>query len=737
MQASADFLKKLTATFLIEAREHVLALGSSLIELEKAGNRDAQLPLVETLFREAHSLKGAARAVNAGAIERACQEIEGTFAGLKSGQSTLSPAALDGLHQAVTAVGRMIDALEAGPPGAEGAGPGAVVASPMPPTPPAMRNENANTVRIVTTKLDAIFVQAEELRGVRLDQAERGLELRSLAGMVTDHDRLWVETMPLMRSLRQQVDAGADAPGLGEGTDAGSLALPARLLELLDRGREQAEAISTRVTDLTRSIANDQRRLDAVAGCLLEEIKKALMLPFENILAGFPKMVRDMAHEAGKEIEFQLRGAGIEIDKRILEQIKDPLVHLIRNSVDHGIEPTAERLRRNKPVPAIVSLVITQTGGRVEITVTDDGAGIDLAAVKAAAVESGLIAAGEAAALGEHEVRQMVFRSGLTTSRQVTAVSGRGLGMAIVEDRVTNLGGTVGIESKAGAGTTVRLGLPSTLATLRGTLVRAVNRDFVVPTANVIRVIRVPRASIRRVENRDSINLDGTTLALVWLADVLGLVSGPITVENAAPLTALVLGQGQLSMAFVVDRVVGEQEVLAKPLGRLLPRVRNLAGATVLGTGRVVPILNTADLLQTAAGCTPATSSVAAAATIQANRLLVVDDSITVRTLLQNILESSGYSVRTAPDGAAAFDALQTGSFDLVISDIEMPRMDGFELTKRIRGQPALAELPVVLVTARETKDDRERGLEAGANAYIVKSSFDQSDLLAVIGKLI
>jgi two-component system chemotaxis sensor kinase CheA len=190
-------------------------------------------------------------------------------------------------------------------------------------------------------------------------------------------------------------------------------------------------------------------------------------------------------------------------------------------------------------------------------------------------------------------------------------------------------------------------------------------------------------------------------------------------------------------MAFVVDRVVGEQEVLAKPLGRLLPRVRNLAGATVLGTGRVVPILNTADLLQTAAGCTPATSSVAAAATIQANRLLVVDDSITVRTLLQNILESSGYSVRTAPDGAAAFDALQTGSFDLVISDIEMPRMDGFELTKRIRGQPALAELPVVLVTARETKDDRERGLEAGANAYIVKSSFDQSDLLAVIGKLI
>jgi len=267
-------------------------------------------------------------------------------------------------------------------------------------TPPAMRNENANTVRIVTTKLDAIFVQAEELRGVRLDQAERGLELRSLAGMVTDHDRLWVETMPLMRSLRQQVDAGADAPGLGEGTDAGSLALPARLLELLDRGREQAEAISTRVTDLTRSIANDQRRLDAVAGCLLEEIKKALMLPFENILAGFPKMVRDMAHEAGKEIEFQLRGAGIEIDKRILEQIKDPLVHLIRNSVDHGIEPTAERLRRNKPVPAIVSLVITQTGGRVEITVTDDGAGIDLAAVKAAAVESGLIAAGEAAALG-------------------------------------------------------------------------------------------------------------------------------------------------------------------------------------------------------------------------------------------------------------------------------------------------------------------------------------------------
>jgi two-component system chemotaxis sensor kinase CheA len=313
--------------------------------------------------------------------------------------------------------------------------------------------------------------------------------------------------------------------------------------------------------------------------------------------------------------------------------------------------------------------------------------------------------------------------------------------MAIVWESVTKLGGTVQLESTAGLGTTVRILLPLTLATLRGTLVRVAHREFVIPTANVARTLRVTRASIKPVEGRDSICLDGTTLALVPLAAVLGLAPSQTTADGTAPLTVVVLDHGRACLAFAVDEVVGEQEVLAKPLGRLLPRVRNLAGATVLGTGRVVPILSVPDLLQTATICTLTTATEtgpgAAGQVVRAKRVLVAEDSITARTVLQAILESAGYEVQTATDGAAAYAALRSATFDLLVTDVEMPRMDGFELTKRVRAEPQLAELPVVLVTARETKEDRERGLDAGANGYIVKSSFEQSNLLEVIGRLV
>jgi len=249
--------------------------------------------------------------------------------------------------------------------------------------------------------------------------------------------------------------------------------------------------------------------------------------------------------------------------------------------------------------------------------------------------------------------------------------------------------------------------------------------------------VRVLRADVRRVENRDSICLDGLTLSLVRLSEVLGIASGQINGDNTTPLTVLALRHGQECVTFAVDQVMSEQEVLAKPLGRLLPRVRNLSGATVFGSGRIVPILNVPDLLRAAAGCTQTTVPSAATQTVRAKRLLVADDSITARTSLQSILESAGFDVQTAPDGAAALNALHTDAFDLVVSDVEMPKMDGFELTKRIRSEPKLAEMPVVLVTAREAKENRERGLDAGANAYLVKSSFDQTNLLETVRRLL
>lgn len=791
MKPNADFLKKLNATFLVEAREHVQALGTGLLELEKAVSRDAQLPIVETLFRETHSLKGAARSVDAGEIERLCQTLEGVFGDVKSGKLALLPKALDGLHRTAAVLDQLIEAFEAGkalPAAAEvaailqqlGTGPGTDTAvrrsktapapeRPMPhkpasaPTPAAIepvagvvsnepaavaatnaskpaaahaQSSAAETVRIATSKLDAIFVQAEEMLGVKLAQAERAFELRVLAGLVAERARLHVEVLPLVRTLRQRIESKVNAPE--RGAAAGSQELQDRLLAFLDQDREHTEAINTSIADLARAVAGDRRRFDTLADRLLEDVKKALMLPFATILTGFPKMVHDLARDADKDVVLNLRGADIEIDKRILEKIKDPLLHLVRNGVDHGIEPPVERTRRGKAPSGNIALAITQAGGKVEIQITDDGAGIDVATVKAAAVKAGVIAVDEAAALNDQDARELVFRSGVTTGREVTAVSGRGLGMAIVQEYVAKVGGTVTIDSTAGAGTTIRIVLPLTLATLRGTLVRVANREFVIPTVNVARVVRIERASVRRVENRDSICLDGVTLAMVRLADVLGLAMGQTAGDGPAPLTVLVLEHAQTRIGFAVDQVIGEQDVLAKPLGRLLPRVRNLSGATLLGTGRVVPMLSVPDLLQSACGCAHTTSGPdMPAETVRARRLLVVEDSITARTLLQNILESAGYEVKTAPDGADGFNKLRAEPYDLVVADVEMPRMDGFELTKRIRAEPNLAKLPVVLVTAREAKEDRERGIDAGANAYIIKSSFEQSNLLEVISRLI
>ena len=765
MQPNPELLKRLTGMFLVEAREHAESLGTGLLELEKAATREAQLPLVEKLFRAAHSLKGAARTVNAGEIERTCHRLEGVFSELKSGKRELAAPVLDGLHKDVAVLGKLIDAVETGPAAAaasaaqptQTANPNPPAPAPapapapvpnrqspignrqseIPPPPAAVRNED--TVRIAISKLDAIFVQAEELLGVKLAQAEHAAEFKNLAGLVAERDRLWAESLPAVRALRQKLETGKDAALREARGAAGSLPeLSARVLELLDRDRELAEEVSTRITDFADNLAGDRRRFDTLVDRLLEDAKKALMLPFATILAGFPKMVRDLAHDAGKEIQFTLHGTETEIDKRILEQIKDPLVHLVRNAIDHGIEPPAERARRRKALFGTITLAISQSGGKVEIQIADDGAGIDLTAVRTAAIQAGAMSAGEAAALKDDEIRQLVFRSGVSTNRQVTEISGRGLGMAIVQEHAIKLGGSVTLESAPGAGTTVRIFLPLTLATLRGTLVRAAQREFgefVIPTVNVVRVLRLKRAEVRRVENRDSISVDGMTFSLVRLAEVLGL--GTTTENRAESLTILLLRHGSSSLAFAVEQVLGEQEVLAKPLGRLLRRVRNLAGATVLGTGRVVPILSVPDLFQSAIGCTETATGGESAEAGSAKRLLVADDSITTRTMLQSILETAGFTVQTAPNGAAALNLLQSESFDLVVSDVEMPRMDGFELTKRIRAEAKLAQLPVILVTAREAAEDRERGLDAGANAYLVKSGFDQSNLLETVRSLL
>ena len=763
-----DFLKKLLATFQIEASEHLETMFSGLLALERETAAEQRMEIVEKIFREAHSLKGAARAVNRAEIESICHGLESLFAGLKSNSVATSPPLFDLVHQVLDALaGLLTSDAQAGKTGkpavaalihrlddaSRGLAPARVEPSPAPApqdappssaparpaaiadagTPLPAQSPGSGTIRVHLAKLDSVMRQTEELFGPRLAAGQHAIELRetgaALAAWKKERARVQPARRSIERSLAQTNKKNGAAKGQPELT---------KLLEYVEAENVFLKTIEGRVAKLERSAQHDHRALSGMVDNLLHDVKEMHMLPFSSLLELFPRLTRELAREQGKQLELVTRGGEIEIDRRILEEMKDALIHLLRNAIDHGIEGPAVREQKGKPPHGTLTIAVShQDSGKVEILLADDGTGIDVAKVKAAAGRLGPLSADEIDKLDEREILALIFRSGFSTSPIITDISGRGLGLAIVREKVDRLGGTIAVETRLDAGTTVRIVLPLTLAMFRGVLVRAGDQLFIIPAASMERVTRVANTDIRTVENRETIPLDGQTVSLVWLSDVLELPRAKG--ESADNAQAVVLGLGVDRIAFRVDAVLAEQEVLVKGLGRQLVRVRNIAGASVLGTGHVVPVLNVPDLMRSALKPAAPHGALASEKTAEAARqsILVVEDSITSRTLLKNILEAAGYNVTTAVDGIDAYTTLKTGAFDLIVSDVEMPRMDGFDLTARVRADKQLSGLPVVLVTALESREHRERGIDAGANAYIVKSSFDQSNLLEVVRRLI
>jgi two-component system chemotaxis sensor kinase CheA len=714
-----SFLQELLTAFRAEADEHVQAIAGGLLELEKADTFERQAPWIETVYREAHSLKGAARAVNRTEIEGICQSIESVFAKWKRGEQRPSAEAIDAIHRSLDALHPLLDGQERPPSGVVPDRPTATATATVEGAVPAPSSE---TVRVATGKLDKLLSEAEEMLAMKLAAGQRVADLRDAAAWFEPWKKEWSKVQPHLRSLRQATERDEDG-------DAG------RIVEFCDWSQTHIRALESRLDAIGKAAKQDRHDTGRMVDGLLDHSKKLLMLPFSTALAILPKLVRDLCRDQGKEADVILRGGDIEVDKRILEEMKDPLVHLVRNCVDHGLEAPSERARLGKPPRGTVSISIVEAeGNKVGIAVADDGAGISPDRVRESAVRRGLVTGEEARLLGDEEAVSLVFQSDLSTRTTVTALSGRGLGLAIVREKVEKLGGRVSIENAPGRGVTFRILLPLTLATLRGVLVEVAGQVFAIPTRNVERVARLAPDDIRTVENRETVSLGGRVLSLARLESVLELTRGAPPPE--APVVVVLLAAGR-QIAFAVDAVRGETEVLLKPLRMPLARVRNVAGATILGTGEVVPVLNVTDLMKSAtlvrAPPRPAPPPVA----VKRKTVLVVEDSITSRMLLKNILESAGYRVRTAVDGVDALTALKTEDFDAVVSDIEMPRLDGFGLTERIRGDRRLADKPVVLVTARESQADRERGADVGANAYIVKSSFDQSNLLASLERLV
>ena len=760
MDKDSVLLKKLMATFKVEAAEHIQAITTGLIELEQAPSAEAETKVVEVIFREAHSMKGAARSVGLKDIENFCQALESVFAALKRQEIASTREILDLLHLSVNVLNELLAGIEENghsldkariralmdrlseavrlrstgeeTPSEEEHPAGLQMAQPGEAFPLSLQPGTTDVMRISKTKLHSIMLQGESFLSVKQTVAQQAAELRAIAAVAQAARKDWQQMPSELREYPWK-NAGNDAAPLPDDKNK-------KALDFFEKQEDRISKIAHDLASLSASADRELRAIGAQVDGFLEELKSVSMLPFSSLLEMMPKIVRDLSHDQGKEARVVALGGDLEIDKRILDELREPLIHLIRNCIDHGIEKPEIRTALEKPRMGTICIEVAHRDGRtIEVRASDDGQGIDHDAIKSSAIKIGVITREEADALDDRQTLDLVFRSGVTTSPIITDISGRGLGLAIVGERVEKLGGVVCCESTRRKGTLFCMLLPLTLATFRGVLVRCADKRFIIPIVGLERTVRVKRDEIKTVENRETLSLDGRTVPFVLLWSVLELPAAGKRDEAHEYTHAAVLSAGMHRIAFGVDEVLGEQEVLVKDLGQLQRRVRNVSGATVLGTGKVVPILNVSDLLKSAVKISSTTRPIALheEAPEAIKSLLVVEDSITSRALLKNILEASGYNVQTAMDGMEAWTALKTGTFNIVISDVDMPRMNGFELTAKIRADKKLAETPVILVTALETREDRERGVDVGANAYIIKSSFDKSNLLEAIKRLI
>lgn len=759
----------LIAMFKSEAGDHLSAINRDLLAVERSSDGSERQVLLESIFRDAHSLKGAARAVGFTHIEAIAHNLESVFGAARRDQIELSSTVCDvlyegldtiaaalsashGLEEAPVDIGDLVERLEMVRQGQIPASPAhkpisqpvkaPVLETPAgqekPATPPTMEKAPAapvtmphsdevpimvdETIRVTISKIEALMAQAGELLVSKISAAQHLADLREL--------RLDMER--IQKELSKHTVGGRLAYEGSRESDRSAV------MEFLAVYHSSLSTLCKRVFALEKRFEGEILRLELATSNLQDGIRRVRMMPFDNVLGGFQRMVRDLARELGKDVVLNMQGATIELDKKVLEEIRDPLMHLLRNAIDHGIEMPAERQEQGKPQRGSVTLTVAHQGSLVSITVEDDGQGIDVQAIRRTALKAGLIGQDELDTLTDQDLMHMTLLPGVTTSRQVTDLSGRGIGLDVVRQKVQDLQGRIDIESWPGRGTRFRLTVPVSLATARGLLARIMDEVYVLPLSSIQKVVTVASDDVHTVAGREMIAVNGRQTALVPLATVLErptLHSNPL---DTAP--AVVLQVGATQAAFVVDELLGEQEMIVKGLGAQLVHVRNVAGATLLGSGRVVMILNPAELIRSIQRDGTRSLPAFAAPLIESApmpTILVVDDSITTRTLEKNILEAAGYWVITAVDGIEALGYLASDDCSLVVADVQMPRMNGFELTRAIKEHEQFGHLPVILVTSLESQEDRSQGLTAGADAYIVKSAFDQEDLLSTIRQML
>ncbi|MEA2778610.1 MAG: two-component system, chemotaxis family, sensor kinase CheA [Rhodospirillaceae bacterium] len=751
--------KRLLGIFAEELEDHVQSIEKALLALERTGEPVATPELTEAMFRAAHSLKGAAHAVDIGAVESLCHQLESILAAVRNGQAVFGPALVQLLFSVTDALaeaGRRIrdetgldsaalarltaqltesgaamaakpaPVAKAAPPAAGAAAASPVSSVPTGPEPPV-------SIRLPVERLDRILTLSGELLVSRHRQeAQIGRTARTaeeIKGLQIEWRRLRQSLQPLLRPDVNMPSAGSDRRRVR--TQASHAA---RITDALDRHGVRLQQIERQLQELETEIKLDAHVMEQTRHPLDAEIRRLRMRPFPQACLGLDRMVRDLAHRTAKQAVLSLEGGDIELDQSILQGLTDPLRHLVRNAVVHGMEPPAARRAAGKPDQGRITVSAALTGSSVKVTVADDGRGLDVSALRNEMRRKRLIEPAD-----DREVLDQIFAPGISTASQLDELSGRGMGLDIVRRAAYAMRGRVDVAFEAGRGTVFTLTLPLTVATIRALLVAAAGQTFALDMVAVRRLLRHDTKSLAWAGGRRMLATRETAIPLHELATVLG-IRGEMDRRERKMAPVVVLTDGETDAAFVVDEVITEQEILVRGLGPRLQGVAAFSGAALLPSGNVVPIINAIDLIGSASRRDRGVDLPAMSDNdmlTQRKRLLLVDDSLTTRTLEKSILENAGYDVLVAADGAAAWRLLQERGADLVVTDVEMPHMDGFQLTEAIRASRRFRELPVILVTGRGSDEDRARGLAAGANAYLPKQSFDAETLVGAIADIL
>ena len=729
---------ELVATFRAEVDDRLASMRDGLMALE--GNRSPRLA-VEALMRDAHTVKGSARMLGLLDVVELAHRAEDLLDRMHDGRIAVRTDLVDLLLVTAEALGRSVPGSDRPVPAASRAEVLAALDSALAGADPVLvprlgtvavpdlaeadvdtDDQSGGTAQ--TRAGDHVRVPTRRVHGLLDVVGEAELEVRRIERQVQDVSALLVEHQQLARTLRTAMLRGSGPTEIADTVTA--------MVGVTDRLQATTRDLRSRSEDASARLA---RVRDGAMGLA--------MVPVRRVVAGFPSLVREVATATGKDVELVTVGADVELDVRVLDGVADALRHLVTNAVDHGCEPPEERMAAGKPRRATVTLSARQAGSTVVVEVADDGWGIDDDALRAAAVRQGLLGP-DAATLTGPALHRVLFSPGFSTRTDVTETSGRGVGLDVVRTAVEGLGGSVDVENEPGSGTRFVLTLPVTLGVVRCLVVRLGQERYAVPLGGVLETVSMADLDVHEIAGSRVVARDDDTIPLADLGDVLG-VAGSRTPR--AVVMARLTGE---AIAWSVDEVEGEREIVVKPLGDFLGALPGTSGATIDDDGSVLLLVDRRELAaRWAASPLPSqprpiveegdepSRDVRRAAGEGRPRVLVVEDSIGVRELQRTNLEGAGYAVVTAVDGLDGAGRLQDAPVDLVLSDVEMPGMDGFTLTRTIRKTRGWENVPVVIMTSRGDDADKRAGLDAGCDAYLLKSEFDQHALVDTVRRLV